>query len=141
MLIQRHSVVHDTVCTMTSACCISPSSNVEHGILQCPTYGIWTVVEPPQLLRFCHDLVLPTSAGSRGATVRHTLQQRMNVTSTTLASEISIVRRRHQTDGLGRASEHVADVVRQALQLVRADADLVVDDVVVCRSCRPHESY
>ena len=48
-----------------------------------------------------------------------------------LAREIRVVRRRHQADGLGRTRKHITDRIGQVLQLVRAEAYVVVDDIVV----------
>ena len=60
----------------------------------------------------------------------------MNVAPPALAREVRVVRGGDEADRFGRAREQVADVIREALQLVRADADLVVDDVIMCRAGR-----
>ena len=60
----------------------------------------------------------------------------MYVASTTLAREVSIERGAHEADRLRGAREQVADVVRQPLQLVRSEPDLVVHNIVVRRTGR-----
>ena len=62
------------------------------------------------------------------------MKERVDVASAALACEVRVVCRGDQTDGLGRPREQVADVVREALQLVGPDTNLVVYDVVVCRA-------
>ncbi len=65
----------------------------------------------------------------------------MDVAPAALAREIGVIRGRDEADRLGRPREHVADVVRHALQLVRTNTDLVVHDVVVRRARRALKSY
>lgn len=59
----------------------------------------------------------------------------MDVAPTPLTRQVSVVRRADKRDGLRRAREHVAHVVRQLLQRVSGETDLVVHDVVVRRPC------
>lgn len=64
----------------------------------------------------------------------------MNVAPATLTRQVRVVRRADERDGLRRAREHVAHVVRQLLQRVRGEPDLVVHDVVVRRPRRALEA-
>lgn len=64
----------------------------------------------------------------------------MDVAPATLTRQVRVVRGTDKRDGLRRASEHVAHVVRQLLQRVRGESDLVVHDVVMCRTRRALEA-
>lgn len=60
----------------------------------------------------------------------------MDVAPATLTRQVRVVRRADERDGLRRAREHVAHVVRQLLQCVRGEPDLIVHDVIVRRTRR-----
>lgn len=61
----------------------------------------------------------------------------VQVATASFTSQISVVRRRDETDRLGGTCKHVTDVVGQPLQEVRSELDLVVNDIVVRGTRRP----
>lgn len=84
------------------------------------------------MLSLAHDeLIVVITTNRRTSSAADALEKLSQVASTTLACEVSIVRRRNQADGFGSPSEHVADRVCENLELVRLEADGIVHDVVV----------
>jgi hypothetical protein len=58
----------------------------------------------------------------------------MQVSASTFARKVGVVGRSGKRDGLGGTSEHIRNCVSEALELVRAKLDLIVDDIIVCRT-------
>lgn len=76
------------------------------------------------------DISLPLGLRERHATI--TLQHTMQIRTAALAQEISVVSRRTDAHGAGCASKRVAEAVRQTLELVGAELDLIAQHNVVC---------
>ncbi|CAL1709611.1 unnamed protein product [Somion occarium] len=99
---------------------------IEHGLLHPAGHAI-----SPHLLAFTIYFNFATLASGSGTAVRNALEQRVQVTPATFTSKVGVIGRRNQTDRLRCTSEHVADVICKALQLVCCEANLIVNDVVV----------
>lgn len=72
--------------------------------------------------------------GARGIALAESLQQLVEVTSSAFACKIGVIRWGYKANSLGSAAKHIADVISQGLQLVCSEANLIVNDVVVCGS-------
>lgn len=101
-------------------------SEVEHSVLE--------FIPPNTILPLLPSLTeddFVVAARRRATAACLAREELVQVAPPALAREIRVVRRRHQADGLGCTSKHIADCVGQVLQLVRAEAYAVVDDIVV----------
>lgn len=61
------------------------------------------------------------------------LEKLPQVASPTLARHISVICGRYKAYGLCSARKHVAQGIREALKIVRSEANFIVNDVVVGR--------
>lgn len=96
---------------------------------------------PPHLLRLLKHRVLraflplpPLVVLGRISALLIPMQQLVQVAPSALARHVRPVRRGDETDSLGRARKHVAQVVGQTLEVVRIEPVLVVHDEIVRRS-------
>ena len=111
-----------------------PTSQIVHSVLEFWARGPIM----PHRCRFFHDGIVITYLRSWAS--GDTLQQRMQITSSTLTTQICIVCRGCQTYGLRGSGEHVAHGVCEALKCVCFEAYLVVHDIVMCRPRGPLET-
>ena len=104
-------------------------SKIEHTILEV----VSTHPVAPESLSGSHDVFL-RRASARCRCVIYSHQQFMDIAAPSLACQIRVVRWAHQTDGLRRTREEVADIVRHLLDVVRTKLVLVVHNEVMCWS-------
>jgi ribosomal protein L40E len=87
----------------------------------------------PHCRRFSHNNTVITYLCSWAP--RDTLQECVKITSPSFATQIGVVCRRCQAHRLRSAGEHVAHGVCEPLKSICFESDLVVHNIVVCRSC------
>lgn len=106
-----------------------PKSDIKHGVLQV------IVDAAPLFLGVCKHLFLGAFA-----LVALRNEEPAEVASSTLASQVGVIRRRDQANRLCRTNVLVAEVMSSLLQYVDVEVVLVVDDDVVGWSNLPLEA-